>query len=154
MEKLDIDYSMSRGKKATYLLLGSIHVLIGSIALIGAVFQRLHPLVICAIAIYAGMGGVVLASMFNRLHHYINIDDDQLIFKSNYNRSATTFKWNEIHRIILSPSGIRVLTQNQDVSVNMGILRFRDIRRIKNKIEQIATQKGISCIRLKQIRKK
>lgn len=154
MEKLNIDYSMNRGKRTTYLLLGSIHVLIGTIALIGAIVQRIHILVILAIAVYAGMGAAILISMFNRLHHYINIDDERLVFKSNFNRSATTFDWNEIRTIILSPSGVRLLTANKDLTVNMGVLRFHDIRRIKNQIEKIAHEKGISCIRMKQIRNK
>lgn len=154
MEKLNIDYSMGKGRKATFLLVGSIHVLIGTIALIGAIIQGLHPLIIGAIAIYAGMGAVVLSGMLTRLRHYITIDDDQLIFKSNFNRSASKFNWGEIRKIILSPSGIRLLTNDKDIDVNMGVLRFKDIRRIKNQIEKIATQKGIPCIRLKNIRKK
>ncbi|MEG1586240.1 MAG: hypothetical protein RR346_05140 [Bacteroidales bacterium] len=154
MEKLNIDYSMGKGKKTTFLLLGSIHVLVGSIALIGAVVQRLHPVIIIAIAIYAGMGGVILYSMFNRLHHYISIDEEYLIFKSNFNKSASKFAWQDIQSVILSPSGIRLHTNDKEIDVNMGVLRFRDIRKIKNRIEQLASEKKIQCIRIKQIRKK
>ena len=154
MEILDIDYSMGRRKKTNFLLLGSIHVLIGTIALIGAIFQRLPYLIIIAIAVYAGMGAIILSGMFNRLHHYIKIDEEELVFKSNFNRSATRFNWSNINRIILSPSGIRLLTHEKDVQVNAGVLSFRDLRRIKNQIERIAIKKNIPCIRLKQIRKK
>ncbi|MGL4293162.1 MAG: hypothetical protein ACRCSQ_06265 [Bacteroidales bacterium] len=153
MEKLNIDYSMGRGKKATFLLLGSIHVVIGSIALIGALIQHLHLLIIIALSIYTGMGIIIVTGMVNRLHHYITIDEKQLVFKSNFNRSASKFNWDEIHSVILSPSRIRLITGNQSIDVNMGVLRFQDIRRIKNQIADIAAKKGIPCQRIKQIRK-
>lgn len=154
MEKLYIDYSMGRGKKASLLFLGSIHILIGTIALIGAIVQHLNIFVIIGIAIYTCLGIGMLSSIFNRLHHYIDVDEKQFVFKSRFNRSATHCPWDDITCVILSPNGIKLLTHHRMIHIDAGVLSFRDLRRIKNKIEQIAQKKNIPCVRIKQIRKK
>ena len=150
-EHLSMDYSLLRGKKSTYLLLSSIHILIGIVILIVVIVQQSGIGLAVVAGCYIAIGFVFFSRLFTQLHQYILINNDAITLKSLNNKSEQLFKWEDIISVILSPGKFIIIQKNRQIDVQLGILRFHDIREIKKKLTQIARQKGIRCSTIKPI---
>ncbi len=154
MEKLIIDYSMNKRRKTLYFILGSVHIILGSLALTAAFIQKLHGIIVLVLVLYTALGVVFLAGIFLKLHKYLIIDNESIIVKSNSRMHPFKVWWKDIRSVTLYPNTLRIHTTPKDIDVPLSVVGFRDVRLIKNQMEFLCTTKNIPCVRYKTIRRK
>ncbi|MEG1616168.1 MAG: hypothetical protein RR202_07645 [Bacteroidales bacterium] len=151
MEKFKIEYSPGKRHKRGYLVLGILHILLGGAALIVAFKYNPRPLVLLVISLYLGLGFVFLSGVLNKLRKYVVIDDYSMAFKNATAKYPTRIHWNGVKSITLYPSMVVFTGAKGNREINLGFMRFKDVRKIKKQIEKIADQKGIPYIRYNTI---
>lgn len=154
MDKLVIDYSMNRRRKIMYFVLGIFHVILGVAALTAAFVQKLHGIIVLVLILYTALGIVFLGGFMIKLRKYLIIDEDTITVKSNSRRFPFKIAWADVKSVTLFPNTLHLQTEKGDIDVPLGVIGFQDVRRIKKQIQNLASQKGIPCIRYKTIRRK
>lgn len=151
MNKLVIDYSMGKGRKAAFLLLGVFHLFLGSIGLYAAYFQHLHGVVLAIVILYWLLGFLFLLSLMMKFHRYVIISEREILVKLRFGKKADVFRWKEIKSIEILPTIIIFNPDENPLTVKLSVLSFRDVRRVKHQILWLAQQKNIPVKQSMQI---
>lgn len=153
MERLLIDYSIGRRRQIAYVLLGVFHILLGGAALTMVLVNRYSILIVIVAALYTGLGVVFISGVLNKLHKYVKIDEETMIFKDAAAKHPIRLHWKDILSVTIYPHQIRVHEKERNVDIQLSVINFRDVRRVKDEIQKIAIKKEIPCVRFKTIRR-
>ena len=144
MTELVIRYAISNRLKLQAII-ASVYLMIISIVI--AVLQLMNSQY--NILFFVGVVGVIiglsllLSSTISQPKPLVRMDNDECEFNFPMQRLSTTLFWSEVSHIGIGLSYITLIVAEQQLKVDLEILRYHDLKVLKAKLIEVAEAKTI-----------
>ncbi len=144
MSELVIRYAISKRLKLQALI-ASVYLMVISIVMV--VLQLLNSqynaLFFVGVVGFVIALSLLLSSTISQPKPLVRMDNDEFELNFPMQRLSTTLYWNEVSHIGIGLSYITLLVAEQELSVDLELLRYHDLKVLKAKLIEVAESKTI-----------
>jgi hypothetical protein len=134
----------SKKLKVLYIILGSTFIILSIVFFI--LNDNILNYLLAGLYLITGILNLFLAlGMPEKYKQYIRIDEIQIVWKFMFSKEKCV-QWEHVNSINLKPTLIEFKVDNNSHDLNIGNYGYESVRKIKDKIIDIAKSKNINIV--------
>ena len=144
MSELVIRYAISKRLKLQALI-ASVYLMVISIVMVvlQLMNSQYNALFFVGVVGFVIALSLLLSSTISQPKPLVRMDNDEFELNFPMQRLSTTLYWNEVSHIGIGLSYITLLVAEQELSVDLELLRYHDLKVLKAKLIEVAESKTI-----------